>query len=90
VTKTLARTHLGWVLQGLGGAIVLPLSLTILTTAFPAERRGMIVGIYGGLAGFALLAALSALAITPPKERPAPQATLPGSPARREDIPRVA
>jgi MFS family permease len=40
--------------QGLGGAIVLPLSLTILTTAFPAERRGTIVGIYGGLAGLAL------------------------------------
>jgi len=41
-------------LQGLGGAIVLPLSLTILTTAFPAERRGTIVGIYGGLAGLAV------------------------------------
>jgi EmrB/QacA subfamily drug resistance transporter len=40
--------------QGLGGAIVLPLSLTILTAAFPAERRGMIVGIYGGLAGLAV------------------------------------
>jgi EmrB/QacA subfamily drug resistance transporter len=42
--------------QGLGGAVVLPLSLTILTTAFPAERRGMIVGIYGGLAGLAVAA----------------------------------
>src|SRR5262249_13463779 len=41
-------------IQGLGGAVVLPLSLTILTTAFPAERRGMIVGIYGGLAGLAV------------------------------------
>src|SRR6478609_8146328 len=40
--------------QGLGGAIVLPLSLTILTTAFPVERRGTIVGIYGGLAGLAV------------------------------------
>jgi EmrB/QacA subfamily drug resistance transporter len=35
---------------------VLPLSLTILTTAFPAERRGTIVGIYGGLAGLAVAA----------------------------------
>jgi EmrB/QacA subfamily drug resistance transporter len=42
--------------QGLGGAIVLPLSLTILTTAFPAERRGTIVGVYGGLAGLAVAA----------------------------------
>ena len=40
--------------QGLGGAVVLPLSLTILTTAFPAEKRGMIVGVYGGLAGLAV------------------------------------
>jgi EmrB/QacA subfamily drug resistance transporter len=40
--------------QGLGGAVVLPLSLTILTTAFPAERRAMIVGVYGGLAGLAV------------------------------------
>jgi EmrB/QacA subfamily drug resistance transporter len=40
--------------QGLGGAIVLPLSLTILTAAFPLARRGMIVGIYGGLAGLAV------------------------------------
>ncbi|MBV9196820.1 MAG: DHA2 family efflux MFS transporter permease subunit [Solirubrobacterales bacterium] len=40
--------------QGLGGAVVLPLSLTILTAAFPMERRGMIVGIYGGLAGLAV------------------------------------
>jgi EmrB/QacA subfamily drug resistance transporter len=41
-------------LQGLGGAIVLPLSLTILTDAYPAERRGTVVGIYGGLAGLAV------------------------------------
>jgi MFS family permease len=40
--------------QGLGAAAVLPLSLTILTTAFPLERRGMIVGVYGGLAGLAV------------------------------------
>jgi EmrB/QacA subfamily drug resistance transporter len=40
--------------QGLGGAAVLPLSLTILTGAFPVERRGTVVGIYGGLAGLAV------------------------------------
>src|SRR5579884_2043095 len=40
--------------QGVAGAVVLPLSLTILTTAFPAEKRGMIVGVYGGLAGLAV------------------------------------
>jgi EmrB/QacA subfamily drug resistance transporter len=42
--------------QGLGAAAVLPLSLTILTTAFPPHRRGLIVGIYGGLAGLAVAA----------------------------------
>jgi EmrB/QacA subfamily drug resistance transporter len=41
-------------LQGVAGAIVLPISMTILTTAFPAEKRGMIVGVYGGLAGLAV------------------------------------
>jgi EmrB/QacA subfamily drug resistance transporter len=42
--------------QGLGAAAVMPLSLTILTTAFPAGRRGLIVGVYGGLAGLAVAA----------------------------------
>jgi EmrB/QacA subfamily drug resistance transporter len=42
------------VVQGLGAAIIMPLSLTILTTAFPPERRGAIVGIYGGIAGMAV------------------------------------
>jgi EmrB/QacA subfamily drug resistance transporter len=42
--------------QGLGAAVVMPLSLTILTTAFPPERRGLIIGIYGGLAGLAVAA----------------------------------
>jgi EmrB/QacA subfamily drug resistance transporter len=48
-TLVAART-----VQGLGAAIVLPLSLTILTTAFPPAKRGMIVGVYGGLAGLAV------------------------------------
>jgi EmrB/QacA subfamily drug resistance transporter len=42
--------------QGLGAAVVMPLSLTILTTALPPQRRGLIVGIYGGLAGLAVAA----------------------------------
>src|SRR5712692_5181261 len=40
--------------QGLGAAMVMPLSLTILVSAFPAERRGTIVGIWGGIAGLAV------------------------------------
>ena len=42
--------------QGLGAAMVMPLSLTILTGAFPAERRGAIVGIWGGIGGLAVAA----------------------------------
>lgn len=37
--------------QGLGAAIVMPLGLTLLTSAFPVERRGAVVGIWGGIAG---------------------------------------
>ena len=40
--------------QGLGAAIVMPLGLTLLTSAFPAARRGTIVGIWGGIAGLAV------------------------------------
>ena len=41
-------------IQGTGAAIVMPLSLTILSGAFPAERRGAVVGIWGGIAGLAV------------------------------------
>ena len=40
--------------QGLGAAAVTPLALTILAAAFPAERRGAAVGIFGGIAGLAV------------------------------------
>src|SRR5262249_38252763 len=39
--------------QGVGAAIIMPLRLTILTTPHPAERRGAIAGIWGGLARLA-------------------------------------
>jgi EmrB/QacA subfamily drug resistance transporter len=42
--------------QGIGAAFVTPLSLTLLTNAFPAARRGAIVGIWGGLGGLAVAA----------------------------------
>jgi EmrB/QacA subfamily drug resistance transporter len=40
--------------QGLGAAAVMPLSLTILTTAFPAQRRGAVVGVWGAIGGLAV------------------------------------
>ncbi len=41
-------------LQGVGGAIVTPLTLTILSAAVPAERRGLALGIWGGVGGLAV------------------------------------
>jgi EmrB/QacA subfamily drug resistance transporter len=40
--------------QGLGGAIVLPLTLTILSAAVPPERRGVALGAWGGISGLAV------------------------------------
>jgi EmrB/QacA subfamily drug resistance transporter len=40
--------------QGLGAAVLMPLSMTILTGAFPIEQRARVLGIYGGLAGLAV------------------------------------
>ena len=42
--------------QGAGAAIVMPLGLTLLTSAFPPERRGSVVGIWGGIAGLGVAA----------------------------------
>jgi EmrB/QacA subfamily drug resistance transporter len=38
-------------LQGLGAATITPLTLTLLSEAFPADRRGMAIGIWGGVSG---------------------------------------
>jgi EmrB/QacA subfamily drug resistance transporter len=40
--------------QGLGGALVMPLTLTILSAAVPAERRGVALGAWGGISGLAV------------------------------------
>jgi EmrB/QacA subfamily drug resistance transporter len=40
--------------QGVGGALVTPLTLTILSDAFPAERRGVALGAWSGIAGLAV------------------------------------
>ena len=40
--------------QGLGGAIVLPLTLTMLSAAVPPERRGVAIGAWGGISGLAV------------------------------------
>lgn len=41
------------VLQGAGAAIASPLTLTLISEAFPAEKRGAAIGMWGALAGMA-------------------------------------
>ena len=44
------------IVQGAGAAIVMPLTLTLISEAFPAEKRGMAIGLWGGIAGLAVAA----------------------------------
>ena len=41
-------------IQGLGAAVVTPLTLTLLSAAVPPERRGLALGAWGGIAGLAI------------------------------------
>jgi EmrB/QacA subfamily drug resistance transporter len=39
--------------QGAGAAIIMPLALALMNVAFPPERRGWAIGVYGGVTGLA-------------------------------------
>ena len=54
LAPTVAMLIAARAVQGVGAAIVTPLSLTILTSSFPAAKRGAVVGIWGGIAGLAV------------------------------------
>jgi EmrB/QacA subfamily drug resistance transporter len=41
--------------QGVGAALIAPLSLSLLSAAFPPERRGWALGLYSGITGLAVL-----------------------------------
>ena len=41
-------------IQGVGGAIVTPLTLTLLSNAVPKEKRGVALGAWSGIAGLAV------------------------------------
>jgi EmrB/QacA subfamily drug resistance transporter len=50
----------GWLIgartvQGAGAALVMPLALALLNAAFPPQRRGWAMGIFGGVTGLAAL-----------------------------------
>jgi EmrB/QacA subfamily drug resistance transporter len=40
--------------QGAGAAIVLPLTLTLISEAFPVEKRGAAIGLWGGIQGLGI------------------------------------
>ncbi len=44
------------VVQGAGGALVVPLTLTLISDAFPVEQRGTAIGIWGGVTGLGVAA----------------------------------
>ncbi|GAB0105048.1 MFS transporter [Nocardia sp. JMUB6875] len=43
-------------LQGAAAAIVTPMTLTLISAAFPADKRGTAIGIWGGVTGLAVAA----------------------------------
>jgi EmrB/QacA subfamily drug resistance transporter len=50
---------IGWLIgaravQGVGAAMLIPLTLTLLSAAVPPERRGMALGIWGAIGGLAV------------------------------------
>jgi EmrB/QacA subfamily drug resistance transporter len=44
------------IVQGAGGAVVLPLTLTLISDAFPKEKRGAAIGIWGAVTGLGVAA----------------------------------
>ncbi|MFI7404633.1 DHA2 family efflux MFS transporter permease subunit [Streptomyces sp. NPDC049541] len=44
------------VVQGAGAAVLLPLTLTLISEAFPAEKRGVAIGVWGGVTGLGVAA----------------------------------
>ncbi|WP_327286968.1 MFS transporter [Streptomyces sp. NBC_01198] len=44
------------VVQGAGAAVVLPLTLTLISNAFPLEKRGAAIGVWGAITGLGVAA----------------------------------
>jgi EmrB/QacA subfamily drug resistance transporter len=54
LAPSIAALDVARAFQGIGGAIVMPLTLTILSAAVPPERRGLALGAWGGITGLAV------------------------------------
>jgi MFS family permease len=46
----------GRVIQGSGAAVLLPLTLALISDAFPPDKRGAAIGIWGGITGLGVAA----------------------------------
>ena len=42
--------------QGIGGALLMPVTLTLISEAFPVEKRGVAIGVWGGVTGLGVAA----------------------------------
>ena len=54
LAPTIGRVSAARATQGVGAAIVTPLTLTLLADAFPPERRGIALGVWSGISGIAV------------------------------------
>jgi EmrB/QacA subfamily drug resistance transporter len=54
LAPTVDALNVARAVQGLGGAIVMPLTLTLLSAAVAPERRGLALGAWGGIGGLAI------------------------------------
>jgi EmrB/QacA subfamily drug resistance transporter len=54
VAPTIEALNLARAMQGVGGAIVMPLTLTLLSSAVSPEKRGLALGAWGGVGGLAI------------------------------------
>ena len=56
LSTTALQLELARGVQGIGGAFITPLTLTLLTAVFPAEQRAAAIGLWGGVSGLGLAA----------------------------------
>jgi EmrB/QacA subfamily drug resistance transporter len=54
LAPTVELLNVARAVQGVGGAIVMPLTLTLLSAAVSPERRGLALGAWGGIGGLAI------------------------------------
>src|SRR6476659_5479646 len=54
VAPSIEALNVARAVRGVGGAIVMPLTLTLLSAAVPPQKRGLALGAWGGIGGLAI------------------------------------